>query len=66
MSDLFKKLKILCWCLTDTYMEWVEEIWKRDLNENHCCDGRECCCGGASIDELWSYALRPDQEHNIK
>ena len=56
MKDTIFKLKLLWIFLIDAYENWKREIWKRELDENQCCDGRECCCGGASIRDSWSLA----------
>lgn len=31
------------------YRDWKEELWDRDLDENDCCDGRECGCSGRTV-----------------
>ena len=40
--------------LESAYKGWVSEILHKDLNDNYCCDGRDCSCGGASIKEMWT------------
>lgn len=53
MSDLIDKLKILLVLLHDHYEYWRGNIWRADLDEHYCCDGRDCGCGGATIRELY-------------
>ena len=31
------------------YNDWKENLWDRDLDENDCCDGRECGCDGRTV-----------------
>lgn len=47
------KVKVLFWLFADTYSCWYKEIWQRDLDEQYCCNGRECGCGGMTIRELY-------------
>jgi len=49
-----RKLKILFYLLSNAFDDWKESIWDKDLDSYYCCDGAECCCGGATIDEMWS------------
>lgn len=34
---------------------WSNEIYKRDLDERVCCDGKMCGCGGVTIREQWTH-----------
>ena len=52
--QILMKLKILYLMLVSAYEGWVSEILHKDLNDNYCCDGRDCSCGGASIKEMWT------------
>jgi len=54
MSDLSFKLKVLYWMVSSEVHSWYREVWKRDLDEHYCCDGRECSCGGESVRDVWS------------
>ena len=54
MTDRIWKLRLLCSLLRETFEGWHRDVWKRDLDERYCCDGRECGCYGATIRELWS------------
>lgn len=57
MADIIYKLRILRWMVANTYADWRFTIWRRDLDGNYCCDGRECCCGGESLRSSWSWYL---------
>lgn len=59
MKDLLIKLKLLYAHLKSGYDCWVIEVWERDLDELHCCDGRMCGCGGLTIREI----VKPNKEN---
>ena len=54
MKDLIFKLKILFLMLASAQEEWRKHVWERDLDSRDCCSGRECCCGGATVRDIWS------------
>ena len=58
MRDFFIKMNILYISLFGAYEEWKREIWDRELDENFCCDGRECGCGGESVRDSWKMSRR--------
>lgn len=60
MSDIAFKLRILRVLLANAYEEWRGTIWRKDLDGQYCCDGRECCCGGETIRDMWSWELEPN------
>ena len=62
MRYRLKKIKVLWGLLLSTYEAWREDLWDRDLYENYCCDGRECACEGATVEEMWFDAHKP-KEH---
>lgn len=51
--QIFKKLKILYWMVFNSIEGWHSQIWKADLDERFCCDGRDCGCGGATIEDIY-------------
>lgn len=53
MRDLLCKLGVLLAMLRGIYDTWETEVWVRDLDENYCCSGRECGCGGISVREVF-------------
>lgn len=64
MNDLAFKLRILSHLLGAAYDEWRDTIWRKDLDSQYCCDGRECCCGGETLREMWSWHLPPAQHES--
>lgn len=50
---MFIKIKILIMLLQSAFEEWSINIKNEDLDSRYCCDGRECCCGGATKKEFW-------------
>lgn len=58
MGDLSLKLRILRYMVSNTITEWRDTVWRRDLDERYCCDGRECGCMGSSIREVWTWETR--------
>ena len=54
MSYVVFKIRVLGALLSDALSTWHKEVWKVDLDERRCCDGRECCCGGATNRDVWS------------
>lgn len=63
MADLSFKLRVLRCLLIAAYQEWRGTVWLRDADAPYCCDGRECCCGGETIREMWSWHLAPNPPH---
>lgn len=59
MRQIFRKLRILATLLASAYDNWRTEIWKRDLDETFCCNGRECGCYGASVGQIYGEKQRP-------
>lgn len=57
MVDLIFKLRVLRYLLRNAYEEWRDTVWRKDLDSQYCCDGRECCCGGETIQEMWSWQV---------
>ena len=57
--DRLKKIKVLYWMILSTYEAWKEDLWSRDLDDIYCCDGRDCACGGATIEEMWYDTHKP-------
>jgi len=57
MRDAMTKLRILMDMLVGTLSDWRENIWKSDLDSRVCCNGRECCCDGVTIREIYGYGL---------
>jgi hypothetical protein len=54
MIDIYIKIKILLACfLSDSFCQWKNEVWKKELYENYCCNGEDCMCGGISIKEMY-------------
>lgn len=58
IMDFFIKIKILrivlCDGISQAFEYWKSEIWEKDLDALDCCDGRECCCQGKTIREVWN------------
>lgn len=57
MVDIIFKLRVLRVLVSNAAIEWRDSIWKKDLDAQYCCDGRECCCGGETLREMWSWHL---------
>jgi len=57
MKDVLFKLRILYIDLYGAYEQWHIRIWTKDLDEQTCCDGRECGCMGSTIREEESFFL---------
>lgn len=58
MADLIFKLRLLRWFLSNAFADWQGEIWRRDLDAQGCCDGRECCCGGETVRQQWRWIVK--------
>lgn len=62
MKDKVKKIKILfnhflfphILALGYMFDEWKELVWDCDLNEELCCSGQMCSCGGHTIRETYA------------
>jgi hypothetical protein len=54
VSDVAKKLSILRDMLSVAFEDWRKSVWEHDLDSRACCDGRECCCGGMTLREIYS------------
>jgi hypothetical protein len=59
VSGLSFKLRVLRYLLRASFDEWRDTVWRKDPDSQYCCDGRECCCGGETIEEMWSWHLNP-------
>lgn len=57
MMDLFIKIYLLNFFWKNGFGEWKREIWEKELDQNYCCDGRECGCQGASVREMYCQNL---------
>ena len=53
MSQLIRKLRILCNFLVTACGEWRDEVWNHDLDETYCCNGHECGCYGSTRGEVY-------------
>jgi len=55
MTDIFTKLRIL-WVhfFLSAFEQWRAEVWRRDLDQNYCCNGHECGCQGISIRDMYT------------
>lgn len=58
-GQLPAKLCILAGLLRHTFNEWRAEVWRRDLDEHHCCSGGTgshniCGCGGVTVRGVFS------------
>jgi hypothetical protein len=62
MSDAILKARILFDMLSDAYVGWRRTIRDADLDQYYCCNGRECCCGGATHRDLWQPLPAPPTE----
>ena len=51
--QIITKLKILKMWISDAFHGWHEQIWKRDLDERYCCDGKMCGCGGMTLRDIY-------------
>lgn len=59
MSDFATKLRILLDMLGTAFEGWRDEVWRRDLDDHHCCNGgtgshNVCGCGGQTVREVFS------------
>lgn len=59
VGDLSAKLRILYGMLAHAFGEWRTEVWRRDLDDHHCCGGGTgshniCGCGGVTVREVFS------------
>lgn len=57
MRDLIFKLRVLRFMVADVVESWRSAIWEKDPDGLFCCDGRECCCGGGTIRDMWEWTL---------
>jgi len=55
MADFIFKMRMLRMFIRQSIDDWREQVWKRDLDSVYCCDGRECCCGGSSVREVFTH-----------
>jgi len=62
MADIIFKLRVLRMLLSGTFEEWKRDVWRRDLDDSYCCDGRECGCQACSVRELYSWHIK-DHPH---
>jgi hypothetical protein len=53
MSQIFRKTRILFYFLVNAVRDWRREVLPRDLDEQYCCDGRECGCGGDTVEQVF-------------
>jgi hypothetical protein len=53
VNQIPRKVSILIGFLRGSFNEWRTEVWRRDLDEQYCCSGRECGCGGATVEEVF-------------
>ena len=53
MSDAFLKIRLLWFYLRQAYEDWKSQVWRADLDQNFCCDGRECGCRGVSVRQAY-------------
>lgn len=58
IGDLLFKLRLLRIFISDATDTWRELVWNRELDSNYCCDGRECCCGGETVRQVFSYQTK--------
>lgn len=58
MADLLFKIRVLRWFILNAWGDWKEQVWLKDLDSLGCCDGRECCCGGETVREQWTWIAR--------
>ena len=63
MADTVLKMRVLWAWLVNTYSEWRKEVWAKDLDQQYCCDGRECGCGGGTVRDnyCWGLSRETDQ-----
>lgn len=54
MADTVTKLRILRHMLSAALDEWINQIWRRDLDSTYCCDGRECGCNAATLRDIYA------------
>lgn len=62
--DAILKLRVLTALLRNTYAEWRKDVWSAELDARYCCDGRECCCGGATVREVFCLNLGRDTRND--
>lgn len=55
LGDFAFKLRVLRYLLSNALSDWKAEVWRKDLDAQSCCDGRECCCGGETNRQMWSW-----------
>ncbi len=54
MRDTLLKFRLLWIGLRSAYEEWKSEVWKKDLDGQYCCDGRECGCYAMTRREMYT------------
>lgn len=57
MSDIRLKFLILRAMLREAFDAWRSGYWERSLDEQYCCDGRECGCQGSSLRDVWTFEI---------
>lgn len=58
MRDIFDKLRILVFMLSETAGYWKEQIWEHGLDDYNCCSGGTgshdvCGCFGVTVRETY-------------
>lgn len=47
-------------CISSIYpvfQEWKTDVWERDLDDDDCCDGRECGCEGRTVRQNYKWDI---------
>lgn len=57
MGDLWFKVRVLRMFVAGAFDQWKDEIWRREVDQPYCCDGRECGCGAMTVRECYGYYL---------
>jgi hypothetical protein len=59
MKDNLMKLRVF-WNMFRAFLQdWREEVWDKDPDAYHCCNGRECGCYAMTNREVWDDTFRP-------
>lgn len=55
VKNIHFKLKILYYDIYEVLIHWRDIVWKSDLDQLVCCNGRDCFCGGETLRDTYEF-----------